>query len=91
MDAIFSRMASDYHLRYNVTVHSTSPWIVTFDNFVTDIEIDALISTVSGNWERSTDTGAVNEFGEAGRVISQVIKSSSTSFLAITHEHARTH
>lgn len=71
MDAIFEGMIEKYHHRYEVNIHSRSPWIVTFENFLTDIEIAALINTVNGNWERSTDTGGVNEFGEAGRLVSQ--------------------
>lgn len=69
MDAMFSNIEREYS-RYNVTVLSRSPWIVTFDNFLTDEEADALISTNEGNWERSTDTGQVNAFGETGRVLS---------------------
>lgn len=50
---------------YDVNVLSRDPWVVTFDNFLTDSEAKALISTVS-RWERSTDTGTSNEFGETG-------------------------
>lgn len=71
MNTIFEQMEAKYHERYHVTVHSRSPWVVTFDNFLTDIEIAALLSTVDGTWERSTDTGKANEFGEVGRVLSQ--------------------
>merc|ERR1740123_2874893 len=46
------------------------PWIMRFDNFLTDAECDALYNTV-GPFERSTDTGAKNEHGEAGRVLSK--------------------
>lgn len=70
LDQMFSNIENLYGERYGVTIHSTSPWIVTFDNFLNDEEVDALISTVSGNWERSTDTGQANEFGEVGRVLS---------------------
>lgn len=46
---------------YGVNVISTAPWIVTFENFLSDEEVHALISTNEGNWERSTDTGSANE------------------------------
>ena len=46
---------------YGITVLSKSPWIVSFDNFLTNEEADALISTGEGRWERSTDTGSANE------------------------------
>jgi len=68
---MFESIVPNFGSRYGVTVHSTDPYIVTFDNFLTDEESDALVSTVEGTWERSTDTGSVNEFGETGRVLSQ--------------------
>lgn len=74
---IFENMISAYDSKFGVTVLSTDPWIVTFDNFMTDEEVEALISTVEGTWERSTDTGTMNAFGEAGRVLSQSRTSSN--------------
>ena len=44
-------------------VLSRDPWVVTFDNFLSDAEAKALISNVD-QWEQSTDTGDTNEFGE---------------------------
>lgn len=73
LNAMFEQIPEKF-AHYGVTVLSTSPYIVTFDNFVTDDEIAALLSTATNNgksWERSTDTGSVNEFGETGRVVSQ--------------------
>ena len=58
---MFANIAVEFP-HYGISVLSTSPWIVTFDNFLTDEEADALISTNEGNWERSTDTGSVNEY-----------------------------
>lgn len=71
MNGVFEKLERKFGDRYGVTVLSTDPWIVTFDNFLSKQETDALISTVDGNWERSTDTGSVNAFGETGRVLSQ--------------------
>jgi hypothetical protein len=71
MNAMFSSIQKVYGNKYNINVLSTDPWVVTFDNFLTDREINALITSVNGNWERSTDTGTSNEFGETGRVLSQ--------------------
>jgi hypothetical protein len=50
---------------YEITVLSKDPWVVIFDNFLTDLEAKSLISTVN-HWEHSTDTGTGNEFGEEG-------------------------
>lgn len=69
MNKMFSSIPSRFSDRYKVNVISTSPWVVTFDNFLTDDEINALITNVP-RWERSTDTGSMNEFGEAGRILS---------------------
>lgn len=71
MKDMFDSILPSFGDRYGVTVVSTDPYVVTFDNFMTDEEVDALISTVEGGWERSTDTGSSNEFGETGRVLSQ--------------------
>ena len=84
MDDMFSHIEENYGSRYGVTVHSTDPWVVTFDNFVSDQEAEALISTVHNNWERSTDTGAVNEFGETGRVLSKT-RTSSNAWYSLTN------
>lgn len=70
LNKMFSSIKERFDERYGVTVHSEKPWVVTFDNFLTDAEVDALIDTVEGTWERSTDTGSANEFGEVGRVLS---------------------
>jgi len=70
MHAMFSRLKDEFDERYNVTIHSTSPWVVTFENFMTPAETSAIIRVVD-KWERSTDTGQSNQFGETGRVLSQ--------------------
>jgi hypothetical protein len=70
MDDMFSSLEKDFGDRYGISILSTSPWIVRFDNFVTDEEIEAILTSVKDNWERSTDTGKTNEFGETGRVLS---------------------
>eukprot|EP01041_Mallomonas_annulata_P013429 gene13429-28478_t len=70
MDAMFRRIVSDFSEKYEVNVLSKSPWVVTFEDFLNDDEITALLETVDG-WERSTDTGASNDFGETGRILSQ--------------------
>lgn len=70
MDNMFSSIVERFGDRYNVSVQSTDPWVVVFEDFVSEVEAAALISTVEGTWERSTDTGQANEFGETGRTLS---------------------
>jgi hypothetical protein len=67
MNKMFSSIVEKFGSTYDVNVLSTDPWVVTFDNFLTDPEAKALIQTVS-KWERSTDTGTSNEFGETGQI-----------------------
>mmetsp|Transcript_18858 Transcript_18858/g.18977 ORF Transcript_18858/g.18977 Transcript_18858/m.18977 type:complete len:395 (-) Transcript_18858:129-1313(-) len=69
LEAMFQRIVREYSSKYKVNVLSKSPWVVTFDDFMTDEECDALINTVD-EWERSTDTGETNALGETGRVLS---------------------
>jgi len=78
MSAMFSSIEERFQDRYGVNVLSTDPYVVTFDNFMTDREVAALIKAVEGGWERSTDTGQSNEFGETGRVLSQGRTSSNS-------------
>jgi hypothetical protein len=61
MQAMFEGIYDNFHEKYGVNIVSTDPWVVIFDNFVDDDEAAALIETVSGGWERSTDTGSTNE------------------------------
>jgi len=61
MNRMFENIPVEF-AHYGVNIISTSPWIVIFDNFLTDEEVQALISTNEGNWERSTDSGVANEY-----------------------------
>lgn len=58
MNAMFSSIQSRFGDKYDIQVLSTDPWVITFDGFVADKEIDALLTTVD-KWERSTDTGSL--------------------------------
>lgn len=70
MSDMFESIVERFGDRYGVEILSRDPWVVTFENFVSDEEIDALIET-NQMFERSTDTGTTNEFGETGRILSQ--------------------
>ena len=67
---MFSSIQEKYGEYFDITIVSTDPWVVTFENFVTDEEIENILASVNGRWERSTDTGSMNEFGETGRILS---------------------
>lgn len=70
LETMFQRIVkNEKHEWGDVVIHSMDPWIVTFDNFMSDAETTAIISAVK-KWERSTDTGAMNKYGEAGRKLS---------------------
>jgi len=71
MSKMFSRIEEEFKNRYKVTILSKSPWAVILDNFITDSEIKSILESVD-NWERSTDTGSQNEYGEAGKYCPKV-------------------
>jgi len=71
LQKMFSSIEERFGDVYDITVLSEDPWIVQFDNFFNAEDAAGVLSTVSGRWERSTDTGAMNEFGESGRVVSK--------------------
>jgi hypothetical protein len=57
--------------QYNPTALSRppdGPWVVTFDNVIQPDEGEALVMSVSSQFERSTDTGEANELGEAQKL-----------------------
>lgn len=69
MNAMFESIYDRYHNDYEVKIWSRDPWLITIDNFFTNQQMKTLISMVD-KWERSTDTGSMNEFGESGRILS---------------------
>ena len=77
MNRIFEEIIDKYSDQYTIDVVSRDPWIITFDNFLSDAEVDSLIAESEGRWERSTDTGERNAYGETGRVVSQSRTSSN--------------
>eukprot|EP00604_Paraphysomonas_vestita_P004026 CAMPEP_0174824042 /NCGR_PEP_ID=MMETSP1107-20130205/29998_1 /TAXON_ID=36770 /ORGANISM="Paraphysomonas vestita, Strain GFlagA" /LENGTH=318 /DNA_ID=CAMNT_0016049207 /DNA_START=112 /DNA_END=1065 /DNA_ORIENTATION=- len=52
-----------------INVLSNDPWIIEFENFITPLEAKSIITAVH-DWEKSTDTGEMNEYGEQGRILS---------------------
>jgi len=71
LQKMFSSIEERFGDVYDITIISEDPWIVQFDNFISVEEARGVLSTVEGKWERSTDTGKENEFGESGRVLSK--------------------
>jgi hypothetical protein len=69
MSRMFNSLVDRFGSKYNVEILSRDPWVAHFDNFISDDEGKALISTIP-KFERSTDSGIMNEFGEVGRVLS---------------------
>ena len=59
-DAMFEKiagggMATPSGRRYNVTVHSRDPWVLTIDDFLDEGEAERLLAApgISSNWQRS--------------------------------------
>jgi prolyl 4-hydroxylase len=76
MSKMFSDIVPRFHSKYNVSVVKSDPFVVVFENFVSDAEADAIIRAAP-KWERSTDTGSANSYGEVGRVLSKSRTSSN--------------
>jgi prolyl 4-hydroxylase len=76
MNDMFESISRDFGEEFRVEVLSTDPYIVVFENFLTAAECDAIVGTVK-QWERSTDTGQANSYGEVGRILSQSRTSSN--------------
>uniref|UniRef100_A0A7S2WI37 Fe2OG dioxygenase domain-containing protein n=1 Tax=Mucochytrium quahogii TaxID=96639 RepID=A0A7S2WI37_9STRA len=65
VDALFSNLGSrfpEYEVEY-LSRPPDGPWVVRFNNFVTEQEADALIDQAGGNLRRSTDQGEFDENG----------------------------
>eukprot|EP00035_Acanthoeca_spectabilis_P022947 m.446784 g.446784 ORF g.446784 m.446784 type:complete len:399 (-) comp19423_c0_seq1:47-1243(-) len=53
--------------RYNTTVASRDPWILTFQNFADPAEWEGLENMLSGQFEASTVVGKMTDDGKIGR------------------------
>lgn len=78
LNSKFNRIEHELSSQYNINIVSRSPFIVTFDNFLSSQEADSLIKVGGVKWERSTDTGTSNKFGETGRVLTEKRTSSNS-------------
>jgi prolyl 4-hydroxylase len=70
MNKMFENIFTNYKQYSPVAVHR-DPWVVTLDDVIKDDEIDALLYAVRNDFQRSTDTGAYNDFGAAAKVVSK--------------------
>jgi len=68
LNKIFSTIVDDYP-QYKPRVLSKEPWIIVFDELFSKQEADEIFNSV-GPFERSTDTGSMNQYGEAERIMS---------------------
>jgi len=69
LDAMFRRAASKEHTHFTPVVHSRSPWIVSFDTFLSAEEADRVIQVGGRGWRRS----------QAGDGV-QAVRTSSTAW-----------
>jgi hypothetical protein len=58
VDELFRSLKSKYP-EFGVEILSEDPWVATFDTFVTDEEVDAVLKTTD-NFKRSTDQGNID-------------------------------
>eukprot|EP00929_Paragymnodinium_shiwhaense_P096351 TRINITY_DN57916_c0_g1_i1.p1 TRINITY_DN57916_c0_g1~~TRINITY_DN57916_c0_g1_i1.p1 ORF type:complete len:241 (-),score=44.01 TRINITY_DN57916_c0_g1_i1:315-1037(-) len=74
IDAMFKALPERW-AKYNATLVSEAPYIATFDNFVSDREIESILAHAKSQFKRSTDQGAYDERG----VQQQKVSTSRTS------------
>ena len=77
LNKMFERINTELRSQYTINVLSYDPWVITIDDFLSENEADAIITSVGKKWERSTDTGQTNKFGETGRKLSSTRTSSN--------------
>ena len=78
LDAFFERAVAE-NGQYSPTVHMRppeGPWVVTFDDFVTEAEIEGMFRHTRANLARSTDQGATDA---ATGVTAKVVSNRRTS------------
>lgn len=46
MDSVFDNIISKYSQQYHITVHSSSPWVITLDNFLSNDETNTFIDVI---------------------------------------------
>jgi hypothetical protein len=71
METMFDNIEAKF-AHYKPTIHSREPWVVTFDDFLTDDEIEGLKTAPGLDFVRSTDTGSYDEEkGAYNKIVSQ--------------------
>lgn len=72
-DHMFREIIPRFQHAYDIEVLSESPWIIRFNNFLTDLEADAFIQTVNGRWQRSKAVASqqLNEFGSPTTAVTE--------------------
>lgn len=71
MQVMFENISKKYSDKYEINVLSSSPWIITLDNFLSDLEIKTLLlrTNETFGWEQATEVGQeVGNLGETSRI-----------------------
>lgn len=79
MKQVFENMEKNFENRYKMTFLSRDPYIVYFENFISNNEIKQFMNVIDTEWTRSTDFG---DFHENVGVFDKVVTSNRTSMNA---------
>eukprot|EP00602_Paraphysomonas_sp_CaronLab_P008603 CAMPEP_0185034486 /NCGR_PEP_ID=MMETSP1103-20130426/24429_1 /TAXON_ID=36769 /ORGANISM="Paraphysomonas bandaiensis, Strain Caron Lab Isolate" /LENGTH=265 /DNA_ID=CAMNT_0027571161 /DNA_START=62 /DNA_END=855 /DNA_ORIENTATION=+ len=71
LNSVFENIVLNTNNQFgDVKVLSQKPWVLSIENFLTPTETASLVGSVS-SWQRSTNRGDTNSYGEVANVVSQ--------------------
>ena len=80
LDKLFNKIVDNFSNTYDITVLSSDPWVITFDNFLTREEVDGFMQATDNSvdtWSKSVEFTGSDSFGNAHRTETQSRTSTS--------------
>lgn len=80
LDSLFNNILDKFSNTYDISVLSTDPWVLSFDNFLTEEEVDGFMQATDNSedtWSKSVEFTGSDSFGNAQRTQTQARTSTS--------------
>jgi hypothetical protein len=80
LNKLFNKIVDNFSNTYDITVLSKDPWVITFDNFLTDEEVAGFLVATNNSidtWSKSVEFTGSDSFGNAHRTETQARTSTS--------------